>query len=259
MARIALMLALLARAMTGQQLFSNGGITYGPDHEIRAVFSGFHPMAAAVVSAPYSADTVFEHPKALADGTVTQQTTLLEHMSRDSQGRIRVERPLLPQGEQSPTLVQIFDVVAGCGYILDEQNKVAHRVTIKAPAGVEIDADGGEVYGVPAPTLSSRERLGTRTIEGVVTEGTRLTTTWAPGSQGNDRPFSRVTETWYSQELKTMLISKTISASEGETTLKRINVTRIEAAPALFPSAARLCHRQRQGFRHAEPEAAVGL
>jgi hypothetical protein len=77
-----------------------------------------------------------------ADGT-TRPTTdqpIATHVG-GLQGRARAERPLEPQGERSPTLVEIFDVVAGCGYLLDDQNKVAHRVTFKTPAGV--DAAGG--------------------------------------------------------------------------------------------------------------------
>lgn len=142
MTRIALMSAILASGMTGQQFFKHSGVSYGPDGEIRVVFADFHAIGAAVAGAPYSADTVLERTQILADGTITHQTTLLQHMSRDSQGRVRVERSLFPQREKSPTLVQIFDPVAACGFILDDQNKVAHRVTIEKPAGVEIGSSG---------------------------------------------------------------------------------------------------------------------
>jgi hypothetical protein len=69
--------------------------------------------------------------------------------------------------------------------------------------------------------------LGTQTMEGVIAQGTRQTTTWPPESQG-------FTETWYSPELKAMVLSKTIIVNDGESTLKLIHISGVEADPALF-------------------------
>lgn len=235
MTRIAVMSVLLACSINGQQLFRLGGVSYGPDSEIHIVFSDFRAPGEVVTDAPYAAETVFEQTQVLSDGTVARQTRVLQHSWRDSLGRVRVERALLPDEEESVILVQIFDPAAGCGYILDDHNKVAHRVTIGSSVGDDTSADDiGAADGLSKATLNFRERLGSQTIEGVVAEGTRQTRTWGPGSQENDRPLIEVIETWYSPELRAGILSKTISVRDGETTLKLVNIRRAEASPALF-------------------------
>lgn len=237
MTRIAVISVLLAYSMDGQQVFKNASISYGPESEIHIVFSNFRALDEVITDAPYAAETVFEQTHALSDGTITRQTRVLEHKWRDSLGRVRVERAMLPDQEKSVTLVQIFDPIAGCGYILDDQNKIAHRVIIGSSAGHDTGADDGSIGATdvrPKAALSSRERLGSKTIEGVVAEGTRQTMTWPPGSQDDDRPLNDVIETWYSPELRAMVLSKTISVRDGETTLRLANIRRAEASPALF-------------------------
>jgi len=236
MIRVAWISALLVCVMSGQQLFRHASVSYEPGGEIRVVFSDFHAMSEVVAGAPYSADTILEQKQNLPDGKIIRQTRTLLHYWRDSRGRVRVERALLPQKEMSITLVQIFDPVLGCGYILDDQHKVAHRVMIGLTIG-DSGTDGdsaGAADRTPVAVLESRERLGTQTIEGVVAEGTRLTTTWPAGSQDNDRPFTNITETWYSPELKASVLSKTISIRDGESIVRLAKLTRAEANPALF-------------------------
>lgn len=62
-------------------------------------------------------------------------------------------------------------------------------------------APAGAMFGPAGPAgTGRRESLGNRTIEGVVTEGTRTVRTIARGAIGNDRPIDIVTEQWYSPE-----------------------------------------------------------
>jgi hypothetical protein len=228
--------------MAAQQLFDVGGSFTDPDGVFHATFSGFRGLPA-VTGAPYSADTVVD---------ATQQSGRTQHIARDSKGRVRIEQPMspAPSGVTVPTLVQIFDPVGGFDYILDNQNKVAHRIAVQTPAANEIGPGGGGVEsGVPVgntgitatihvihPNQPARsvEQLGTRTIEGVSAEGTRRTTTWPAGSQGNDHPLIDVMETWYSPELKAMVLSKTTSARNGDSTVKLTNISRAEPDAALF-------------------------
>jgi hypothetical protein len=58
--------------------------------------------------------------------------------------------------------------------------------------------------------------------------------TWAVGSQGNDRPFQVVNETWFSPDLKEMVLSKSIDPRSGENTTKLNNISRNEPSANLF-------------------------
>ncbi len=231
MTRVALILAFLPCTMPGQGFYQNERTSFGPNG-IHSVFSNFHGKFEVVIGAPYSADLVFEHTQRLTDNTVSQESKPLQHIWRDSQGRIRIERaliPQLPQGLQSRQLIQIFDPVAACVYILDDQNKVAHRVTIDLPAGNRQD-----VKGIGKEDTDGKEPIGMQTIEGVVVEGARQKVPTTPSSKDNDQPPFDVIETWYSRELKAMVLYKTTSAVDGENARKLINISRVEATPTLF-------------------------
>jgi hypothetical protein len=177
-----------------------------------------------------------------------------------------------------PTVIEIQDPVAGFSYTLDVQNKIAHRVALQTfetlrqaatgigggvgavvSGGVATGVSGGVATssntsaGVPpgiitatatgAATSRSRpemkqEDIGTLVMEGVLAQGHRNTMTWAAGSQGNDRPFEVVTETWFSPELKETVLNKTIDPRSGESTTKLINISRTEPSADLFISPA---------------------
>ncbi len=239
MIKIVLISAALASATMGQQLFDRGGFFTGPDGVLHATLAGFHGLPP-VTGAPYSADTVVEH----ADATHIAQQNTTQHVARDSQGRVRIEGKMTPT---APKLVQIFDPVAGFDYILDDQNKVAHRIAVLPRPPDELT--GGEDRTVvvgntgvvasasvihPNDPRRSTEQLGKKTIEGVLAEGTRRTTTWPAGFRGSDHPLVDVTETWYSPELKAMVLSKTTSARAGENTVKLTNISRAEPDASLF-------------------------
>ena len=61
------------------------------------------------------------------------------------------------------------------------------------------------------------EDLGVQVMEGLSVQGKRITRTVPAGQAGNDRPLETVTETWYSQELQTMVMSKTTDPRSGQT------------------------------------------
>jgi hypothetical protein len=78
------------------------------------------------------------------------------------------------------------------------------------------------------------ESLGTQMIEGVEAEGTRTTMTIPAGQIGNERPIEVVNESWYSPQLKTLVLSKQSDPRMGETTYKLTNVQLVEPLPTLF-------------------------
>jgi hypothetical protein len=222
--------------------------------------------ARGIVNAPYSADQVIEQVQTLADGTHITRKGAVQKMSRDSLGRTRTERPvfggmaLSGRVPESPTVVEITDPVARVKYTLDTVNRVAHRqqlpalpnpvakpITRTTTAG-GIGGGGGSPAVVPSaavmaappmpnaaarPTIT-QDTLGTQTIEGVLVEGTRITSTYAVDTEGNDRPIVVVNETWFSPALKMMIMNKSSDPRSGERTQKLTNVSQSEPAADLF-------------------------
>ncbi len=260
MIRMVFVGALLACALPGQVIFQNRSTSPGPNGEIQVVFAKPVGMAdRGVTGAPYSADEVFEHTQTLADGTHISQNNPKHHLARDSQGRTRIEQPMMgvPAAANLPMLVQISDPVAGVAYILDEQNKVAHRVKLEprvrtAPAagggtGTGIGGGGGSTVAIgttgmtatasvihPNRPEESSEQLGTQTIEGIVVDGARRTTIWPVNSHGNDRPVAFTTESWYSKELKVTVLAKSSDPRVGDNVTKLVNISRAEPDASLF-------------------------
>jgi hypothetical protein len=236
-----------------------------------ASFSDPMPMAArGIINAPYSADQVIEQVQTLADGTHITRKGAMQKMYRDSLGRTRTERPvfggiaLSGRMPESPTIVEITDPVAKVKYTLDAVNRVAHRqqlpalpnqsrtITRTAAAGEvgvgRMGGGGGSAAVVPSaavvaapptpnavarPTIT-QDKLGTQTIEGVLVEGTRMTSTYAVDTEGNDRPIVVVNETWMSPALKVMIMNKSSDPRSGERTQKLTNISQSEPAAELF-------------------------
>jgi TonB family protein len=81
---------------------------------------------------------------------------------------------------------------------------------------------------------TNKEELGKQAIEGVECEGRREVTTIPAGAVGNERPIEMVNETWYSPELKMMILSKRNDPRFGESTYRVTNISRSEPDAALF-------------------------
>ena len=229
------------------------------------VFTG-----SGIIGAPFTADRVSEHTLTLADGTHIRQPQNVEHLSRDSQGRTRDEKPIfraagIVLGSHPPEdfkLTQISDPVAGFAYVLDDQNKIAHRITMtpRQPEAPRISieaggpAPGGAVRATPPDDLMQpqhgTEKLAPKNIEGVVAEGTRSITTWPANSQGNDRPIVQTSETWRSAELKETVLTTNTDPRNGETITRLINISRAEPDASLFqPPAGYTIVDEKESFK----------
>ena len=93
---------------------------------------------------------------------------------------------------------------------------------------------GGPVVE-PFPGGDARsEDLGKQVLEGVLAHGTRETVTIPAGAIGNERPIEISSETWYSDELEAVVLSKTSDPRIGETSYRLVNVVRGDPAPDLF-------------------------
>jgi hypothetical protein len=92
------------------------------------------------------------------------------------------------------------------------------------------------------------EDLGEQVLEGLLVKGTRMTDTIPAGTIGNDRPIDIVTERWYSEDIKAMVLERHSDPRFGETTYRLVNVVRGEPSPDLFQVP--------QGYEIQTPEKA---
>jgi hypothetical protein len=207
----------------------------------------------AVTGAPYSGEEVSETVQTLADGTHITRSGTVQRVYRDSQGRTRTERQLGGSARpgarpQAPVIVEIRDPVAGLMYLLDTQGKVAHRITLSA-ASSAVRSAAPQPRTAPAPAAApaaadpyrpefKHESLGSEMIEGVMAQGSRTTTTYPVGAEGNDRPIVVTQESWTSPELGVSLLWKISDPRSGDRTQKLTNISRTEPEAGLFQPPA---------------------
>jgi hypothetical protein len=210
----------------------------------------------ALLNAPFSGEEKRTNVQLLADGTrITQPIPTGAKVARDSQGRTRVERPLMAtlplpgRPARDPLMiVEINDPVEGYYYVLDPTKKVAYRVKYTpaaprtvAPARPARQQGGVQVQGAlitpgansPALPEILVEPLGTRFIQGVQAEGERQTTVTPAGARGNDRPMTQITETWNATSLQ-LVMQLTSKGSTGESSFEFTNFSAVNPTPDLF-------------------------
>ena len=208
-----------------------------------------------VTGAPYSAEEVFDAAQTLGNGTHITQKARITKVYRDSEGRTRTERPAFLGGDASdlPPIVEIRDPVSGFRYILDVQNRIAHRFSppqeiandaVPPPTTATTVSAGAAPSATPkistvVPAQENRlqvstESLGSQVIEGVYAEGKKTTRIIPVGVMGNDRPLVSVFESWSSPDLKIDVLFKNSDPRMGESTMHLRNIERSEPNPALF-------------------------
>jgi hypothetical protein len=225
--------------------------------------------SSLVKGAPYSAEVVIESVQVLADGNrIVRKTT--GRVLRDSQGRTRREEDREPGRVES---ISVSDPVAGASFSLDPESKVAWKTGLATarvlatalgakiaegaavdPAEIErrrkVEAEitasahaGAVVRPRTAPPGIARsktagpekkESLGTRSLEGVMAEGTRITHTIPAGAIGNEQPIVSTIEEWFSPELKVLVMTRTSDPRAGEHTYRLLNITRAEPNQSWF-------------------------
>jgi hypothetical protein len=229
-----------------------------------------------VTGKPYSGEEVSESVQTLADGTHISQTMTLQKIYRDSQGRTRMERPLMHPGmggppvpADAPMMIDITDPVAHVRYTLDTRGKIAHRWELPTPDSTSAKGGGfaamlspslptvaaSKVQGIqqtdPSRPHAQFEKLDSQTIDGIAVEGRRTTMTYPAGSVGNDGAFVTSNEMWTSPELNVMVLSKNSDPRNGDHTQKLINISRDEPDASLFQPPA--------GYEIADEKGPVNL
>ncbi len=238
-----------------------GSVDYhivGGNSMTRFVTSELSLYRDVVKNAPYSAEAVTETTQTLADGNqINREMTAV--LYRDSEGRTRREQTLAgyipwassPQGQAFQVII-INDPVTGVSYNLNPATRTAIAHEMSSFRSLPIQEVGHGTPGVYVSNIgdmtSSRtitaqyqrgglgetEVLGTRSIEGVVAEGTRSTFILPAGSIGNERPIEVVSERWYSSELQTLVMSRHSDPRFGETVYQLKNISLAEPSSDLF-------------------------
>jgi hypothetical protein len=261
-------LPVLAQSSQDKVIFERHAVAQAgePNDVIHFIGAPVPFEAAAIKGAPYSADSTSETIQTLANGNriVRKNTTTIY---RDSDGRTRREETMTGVGPWASSggtkqFINISDPTTNSFYHLDPDTKTARKVMSKAPPPGAVGAQKlaaekmfvdqqvhlmispgpGEMMGAAANVQYQRfdsknakpEDLGQKMIEGVMAKGTRVTVTIPAGSIGNEQPIETVTERWYSDELKTPILTKTTDPRFGDTTFRLTNIRRAEPAAYLF-------------------------
>jgi hypothetical protein len=206
-----------------------------------------------VKNAPYSADVVTERTNTLADGNHIRQSNASK-VYRDSEGRTRREQSVnlsgLAQSANMPPLVFIHDPVGGVDYALNAKDRTGTKSSFtprtpgsaSGPGAGAPPGPGRGPHGMGRMNASNQnvktESLGKQTIEGLQAEGTRTTFTIPAGQMGNEQPIQIVTETWYSPDLQTVVLSKHSDPRNGDTVTRVTNISRSEPSKMLFEAPA---------------------
>lgn len=210
-------------------------------------FEGMHG-GRVVKGVPFSATASSDTTQTLQDGTTIHRTNSSK-IYRDGEGRVRHEvtlsgfGPLQASGKPH-TMITIGDPVAGVHYMLDPEQKVAHKMSLhKGGKGGDLSNEKAQAFEQrmqqrmakeEASGEVKKESLGTQSINGVNAEGTRVTRTIPAGQIGNDKAIQIVVERWYSADLQMIVKSTRSDPRFGTTTYTLTNVQRTEPVATLF-------------------------
>jgi TonB family protein len=205
-----------------------------------------------VAGAPYSAEEHRVRTRMLEDGTRITENWPVQRKYRDTQGRTRVDRPLLtsPDAPELPRIVEIDDPGAGLQYILEPSHKIAHRFRLPPippapdePEAPTVVAPPSIAFPAPAGSKTEMEDLGAWVIEGFRAEGVRRTIRIPTGKipagavavgEDSDRSLVIVEETWTAPELQIVVREKLYDPRRGESTTELLKIRGGEPAAGLF-------------------------
>ncbi len=212
----------------------------GPD--MGGVFSFVEPLSDVnghvVKGAPFSAQIVRETVQQLADGNVIDHKST-GTIARDGEGRTRRELTLANIGPwaaagQAPVLVFISDPVAGKMYTLDENRKIAYKISPPPKIGYVPGNGPRSRRWSEFKSETQTESLGEKTMDGLVVDGTRITRTIPVGQIGNKEPIVITTERWYSPALQTTILQKRTDPRFGTSTFQLTNIHLSDPPASLF-------------------------
>jgi hypothetical protein len=246
---VSMVLALAAAPALWAQA---GGFGMGRGWGAGGRFGGFR-MAQPVTGAPYSAVRTITRVQKLSDGTtITHQSVIQE--ARDSNGRTYTATQM--EGTQGSTgaprtVYRVFDPVNRETISWSSGNKQASLVHLPDSSqsggrrmGGAWRASGADASSASPPMHGNAqfkptvESLGSKTIGGVVADGTRTTIVIPAGREGNDQPITITHETWASSDLKVPVLRIDTDPRFGTSTMELTNINRADPAAGLFQAPA---------------------
>jgi hypothetical protein len=214
-----------------------------------------------VTGAPFSATRTVTEVQKLSDGTTITHTTVIKE-ARDSNGRTYTETLPESNSGQARSFVRVFDPVNRVSINWSSASKQASVLHLPdandaRPAGQGARPQFVGPQGRPRPNAPqfTTESLGSKTIAGVVADGTRTTRVIPAGKMGNDQAITITHESWVSSDLKLELMRVDSDPRFGTTTTEVTGVSRAEPAASLFQAPAGYALQDRYpGQRPARPE-----
>jgi hypothetical protein len=249
----------LGQVQPGSQPVGSGGGSQGGPPVVSfsdggASISGSGPMESLYISpkpgAPFSMKLAAEWSRPLASGgtfTLANERGIV----RDSKGRIYQERWILvPKGGDMKSEMNVFQITD------PEQHTWYNCWTRKKVCELmRYDEAATAVYQprlrLSGPLSDGRgyvqaEDLGAGTVQGLETHGYRETTTFNPGTMGNDREMTAMREFWFSTRLGINLSSIVDNPQTGKQVFTVKELSTSEPDPSYFeiPEGYRVVDRR---------------
>jgi len=188
-----------------------------------------------IPNAPFSAKVDIYSSEILPNGQTEVRTTV-NHIARDSSGRIHNERRRLvpPSFEGDPALLEthLYDPATRLNIFMNPYTHVARETVLRSPVPT--------VAPVPLRTAANpgssvaEDVLGTQTLNALTVQGTRKSRTIPADQSGTGKPVVVVDEYWYSPNLSIYLLVKHNDPRTGEQIVAVSEVDRHEPDSAQF-------------------------
>jgi hypothetical protein len=212
-----------------------------------------------IKNAAFSAIVITQYDRTLGNGNHIHRETRGK-VYRDDQGRVRTETESPSSSGEQFVRVTIMDPVQHTVIHLDPRSRVAtvthtgQAVVASEPVapprhGITLGGtpttDSGQPAGPPikiqtdhsaanAGAATKTQPLGTKSVEGVETVGTRTTRTIEAGAMGNEQPIVSVSDSWYSRDLQIVVLNETDDGQSGHNSMKLVDIVRSEPNAQLF-------------------------
>jgi hypothetical protein len=193
-----------------------------------------------LLNAPFMATVHTQWIKPLPEGG-TFTLVNERRIARDSRGRIYEERWLLvPKDGAIKSRMNVIQIADPNGHTLYNcfTLKQPRRCTLETFAEPAMAAYNPKAVAAgPMPGnagFRTHEELGTRTLAGVETAGTKDTSTINAGVYGNDRPFLVTREFWFAASLGINILSEVTDPSFGKEIFTVTDVSLSEPDPSLY-------------------------
>lgn len=213
------LLAAAASALAAQQVREQPPLYAGPSSFVPGVF------VTPIPGVPFTATVVIESKQLLGDGTTETKVSQVL-IARDSGGRIRNERhAMMPEGFKGlPPLegVHVFDPATRISTMMNPFTRIARERVIPPP-----------VNYAPGPNTKTVD-LGTTTLNGMQTKGTRISRTTPAQFSGTGKSVAVTDEFWYSDELHMNLLETHTDVRGGVQTVSILSIKREEPPATLF-------------------------